>query len=133
METLFYAGINSKNAKQAYDNLTKGDLNTGLCYSNYAKRESVMVISKASSASELFNSCIHEFAHLAGHIAKADGLDESGEHVAYCVGELAHDVWGYIGHLMCDCCRKKKKYDERVHGEDSRYGITPQGLMAFYE
>jgi hypothetical protein len=133
MEALFYAGIDGSKAKQAYENLSSGNLNSGLCYSNYNNRESVIVISKTSSASELFNSCIHEFAHLAAHIAKADGLDNAGEHVAYCVGDLARDVWGHIGHLFCDCCKKKKQYQEREHGEDNGFGIRNRELSYYYE
>ena len=131
MEALFYAGVDGSKAKQAYENLNSGNLNSGLCYSNYNKRESVIVISKTSSASELFNSCIHEFAHLAAHIAKADGLDNAGEHVAYCVGDMARDVWGHIGHLFCDCCRKKV-YHERTHGEDRGYGVSENGRLTPY-
>lgn len=132
METLFYSGIDGMHAKQAYENLMRGEINSGLCYSNHEKRESVVVIGKTSSASETFNSTMHEFAHLVSHIAKADGLDNSGEHIAYTVGELAHDLWGYIRPYLCDCCRKKL-YHERIHGEDNGYGVKGGELHYYYE
>lgn len=108
MEDLWYLGIDSSNAKRAYNNISSGELNTGFCYSNYKKRKSVIVISKASSPAELFNSTMHEFKHLSSHIAKECNLDECGEDIAYATGELAHDMWKYVGHLFCDCCKNKK-------------------------
>jgi hypothetical protein len=111
MEELWYLGIDSQNAERAYENLSSGELNTGLCYSNFHKRMSVIVISKTSSAAELFNSTMHEFKHLSSHIAKACHLQETGEDIAYATGELAHDMWGYVQHLFCDHCRCKTKYN----------------------
>lgn len=108
MEALWHLGIDSKNAKRAFDNISSSELNTGLCYSNYQKRRSVVVISKATTAAELFNSTMHEFKHLSSHIAKSCGLDDTGEEIAYATGELAHDMWGHVKHLFCDCCRNKK-------------------------
>ena len=133
MEQLFYSGIESDNARQAYENLRSEEINSGLCYSNHNNRESVIVIGKTSSASEAFNSTLHEFAHLAAHIAKADGLDNSGEHIAYTIGELAHDLWQYIKPYMCDCC-KRKVYSKRIHGDESGYGVLYSGgLTPYYE
>lgn len=109
LECLWHLGIDSTNARKAYANLSRGELNTGLCYSNYSRHKSVVVVSKASSADELFNSTMHEFKHLSSHIAKACNLDETGEEIAYITGELAHDMWRYVKHLFCDCCRKKKE------------------------
>ena len=133
MESLFYSGIDGLHAKQAHDNLTRGEINSGLCYSNNENRESVVVIGKTSSASETFNSIMHEFAHLAAHIAKADGLDNTGEHIAYTIGELAHEMWQYIKPYLCDCC-KRKIYHERTHQEDHGFGVSNRGrVTAYYE
>lgn len=132
MEQLFYSGIDATNAKQAYENLMSGNLNSGLCYSSFENRESVIVIGKTSSASETFNSTLHEFAHLSAHIAKADGLNHSGEPIAYIIGELAHDMWEYIKPYLCDCCRKKI-YHERTHGDDSGYGVYGHVLTPYFE
>lgn len=131
MEQLFYSGIDGAHAKQAYENLTRGEINSGLCYSNHEKRESVIVVGKTSSASETFNSIMHEFAHLAAHISNADGLDNYGESVAYTIGELARDLWNYIKPYMCDCC-KRKLYDERTHGEDHGYGVSNDRRLTYY-
>lgn len=111
MEELWYLGIDAQNAKRAYENLSSGELNTGLCYSNYQKRKSVVVISKTTTADELFNSTMHEFKHLSSHIAKACDLEETGEEIAYATGELAHDMWKHVKHLFCDHCRCKTNHN----------------------
>lgn len=95
--------------KSAYENLTSCSLDTGLCFSNGSMRESVLVIAKTSSAEEFFNSFEHEFQHLKGHIATTLGLDPNGEAVAYMSGELARETFPAIRHLLCDCCRHKKR------------------------
>lgn len=130
MESLHELGIDAKNAKRAYDNLSASDLDTGLCYSNYAKRKSVVVISRASSASELFNSTMHEFKHLSSHMARACGFDETGEEIAHATGELAHDMWRHVKHLFCEECRKKV-YHRRPH--DYGYGVSDEGVSPYYE
>lgn len=111
MEELWYLGIDAENAKRAYKNLSSGELNTGLCYSNYQKHKSVVVISKTTTADELFNSTLHEFKHLSSHIAKACDLEETGEEIAYATGELAHDMWKHVKHLFCDHCRCKTNHN----------------------
>ena len=133
MDCLFYLGLDGQRAKTAYDNISSGDVNCGLCYSNYDKHESVVVIGKASNASELFNSTMHEFKHLSSHMAKACGLEETGEEIAYATGELAHDMWPLVKHLFCDCCRKKKEYHEREHGDDNGFGVRGRELSYYYE
>lgn len=111
MECLCELKIDAANARKAYKNLSSVDINTGLCYSNFSQKRSVVVISRASSADELFNSTMHEFKHLSSHMSKACGMDDNGEDIAYATGELAHDMWRYVKHLFCDCCRKKKDYE----------------------
>ncbi len=133
LEKLWEIGIDAKRAKMAYENLSSGKLDSGLCYSNYMEHKSVIVVGQASSASELFNSTMHEFKHLSSHIAKACGLEETGEEIAYATGELAHDMWPLVKHLFCDCCRKKKAYHEREHGEDNGYGVRGGELSYYYE
>ena len=65
MEELFFLHIDGTNAKRAYDNLSSGELDTGLAFANPQMREAVIVVAKASSASEFINSVSHENHHLA--------------------------------------------------------------------
>lgn len=108
MEKLWDLGCDARSAKKAYENLSSGELNTGLCYSNYRNQESVLVIAKTSSPDELFNSIHHELCHLQSHIANVYRLNPLGEEVAYLTGEIAKEMYPKISHLLCECCRKNK-------------------------
>lgn len=107
MERLWEIGMDANNARQAFENLSMGNLNTGLCYSNYSMRKSVLVIALTSSPAEFINSWHHELEHLESHIGKVFNLDPTGEDIAYLSGELAMEMYPRIKHLICDCCRKK--------------------------
>lgn len=114
MEKLFDLGCDSKTAWEAYENLSSDSLNTGLCYSNYKGKQSVMVVGKTSCAAELFNSFHHELKHLESHISKVFQFDPLGEDAAYLSGELAMIMFPKIKHLLCDCCRKKEDGYEKA-------------------
>ena len=107
MERLWDLQCNSEIAQKAFNNLISNSLNMGLCYSNYNTKESVLVVGKASSADEFFNSIVHELSHLQGHICDVIGLDPKGEEIAYYMGDLSRDIYPSISHLLCDCCRNK--------------------------
>ena len=109
MRRLWELGCDADIEEKAYRNLTGGDLDTGLCYSNYRRRESVMVIAKASSPSEFFNSFHHELKHLESHISDVYRLDPTGEEVAYLSGEIAMEMFPKVRHLICDCCRESRR------------------------
>lgn len=131
MEELWYLQIPADKAKRAYENLSSGELNTGLCFANPELREAVIVVAKASEPSEFINSVSHENHHLASYVAKQFGLDPTGESVAFFAGELMKAQFPYIKHLMCDCCRKKI-YHERTHNEDSGYGVSSDRRLTPY-
>ena len=131
MEELFFLQIDAENAKRAYENLTSGELDTGLCFANPRQRKAIIVVAKASSAAEFVNSVSHENHHLASYVAKQFELDPTGEGVAYFAGELMKEQFPCIKHLMCDCCRRKL-YHERTHGEDSGYGVSSDRTLTPY-
>lgn len=105
MQSLCDIGCDSQRAKQAYENMMADKKNTGFTYSNYRNRESVMVVSKTTSASEMFNTTIHELVHLASHIAHACDYEPTGETIAYIIGDLAKEIYPDISHLLCEKCR----------------------------
>ena len=105
MENLYHIGCDSQRAKQAYENMMADKKNTGFTYSNYRNRESVMVVSKTTSASEMFNTTIHELVHLASHIAHACDYEPTGEAIAYIIGDLAKEIYPDRSHLLCEECR----------------------------
>lgn len=85
--------------------LHEGKLNGGITYSNYDKRESVLVTEITSSAAEFLNSFVHETAHLATHIALADGISLEGEEVCYIQGDVARALYPTCSQLLCNRCR----------------------------
>lgn len=118
MERMWEIGVDSKRAKEAYDNLTSGKLNSGLCYTNYRQRKSVFVVAITSSPAEFFNSLVHEVAvHLCMHIATALRIDVKSENYAYLVGDLCGEIYPAVKHLLCDCCCHKGKNGHNTYLE----------------
>lgn len=111
MDKLWELGCDATTAKKVYHNLTSNELDTGLCYSNYRKQESILVVARTSSAEEFFNSIVHEITHLQSHIAHINKLNPTGEEVAYLAGEISREMFPKVKSLMCDCCRKKGEID----------------------
>ena len=107
MEKLWDLQCSADVAQKAFNNLISDSLDTGLCYSNYHTKESVLVVGRASSADEFFNSIVHELIHLQGHICDVIGIDPKGEEIAYYMGDLSRDRYPSISHLLCDCCIDK--------------------------
>lgn len=105
MTQLWEIGCDGEYARRAYENLSSGQLDTGLTYSNSMRRQTVMVVGKSSSAAEFFNSLLHELKHVEAHITKAFGLNPVGENIAYLCGELGREIYPNVSHLLCDCCR----------------------------
>lgn len=106
MEQLWDIGVDAHNARQAFENLSSGDIDTGLCYSNFAMRKSVLVVARTSSPAEFLNSLTHESAHACVHIATALGINHKSEDFAYLIGELCREMYPDVKHLLCECCRK---------------------------
>lgn len=93
--------------RKAERNLRRNKLNSGLTYSDYRKRESVVVVALSSSAKDFHKALIHELRHVQSHIATVYGIDEKSEQVCYLLDDmvgLTHDI---IAPLLCNCCRDK--------------------------
>lgn len=103
MHSLEEAGARGENLELAYENLTSGNVNTGLCYSGDG--QSVLVISVASSASQFFNSIVHELHHLSSHIAERLDYDLMGEEICYLSGEIAEKMFPVAKKFLCEYCR----------------------------
>lgn len=100
-------GCRGLQLERADCSLSSGDLNTGLTYSDFEGRRTVMVISRASSASEFLNSWIHEMLHLCRHVCRAFGIDPYGEEAAYLSGDVGQKMFRVARRFVCDCCRGK--------------------------
>ena len=101
------AGCRGRQLRTAWENLRRGELNTGITYSNFGRRETVMVISLTSTAAEFLNSWMHEMQHLCRHVAAAFGIDPYGEEAAYLAGDVGQRMFPVTRRFLCDCCRGK--------------------------
>lgn len=99
-------GCSREKLRVAYENIASCKLDTGVTYSNYTKRKSVMVIGMTSSAREFMNSFDHERKHLEAHIAKAEGIDPWGEEICYLSGEIGERMFPVAKRFLCEHCRK---------------------------
>lgn len=93
MSHLKRIGCKGEDLSKSWLNLTSGKEDTGLTYSDYQGRRSVIVVGKASSYGEFMNSLSHEIHHLSVHIAEANGLDLKGEEVCYIDGRATQKVF----------------------------------------
>ena len=101
------AGCKGIQLKRAYNSLKRNALDTGITYSNFGKRETVMVISLTSTPAEFLNSWTHEMQHLCRHVAQAFGINPYGEEAAYLAGDVAQKMFPVARKLLCEHCRKE--------------------------
>ncbi len=111
MGRLYDIGCRGDDLQTAYENLSAGKPDTGLTYSNYGTRQTVMVIGITSSAAQFQNSYDHERKHLEAHIAAALGIDPWGEEICYLSGEIGQLMFEKARLMLCDrdCCKHKKQ------------------------
>ena len=96
-----------KDLETARRNLMAGNLNTGLTYSDFAGRNTVMVISLTSTPAEFLNSWLHEMRHLSRHIEQAFGISPYGEEAAYLAGDIGQRMFPVAKNFICEHCRKE--------------------------
>lgn len=107
MDELRRVGCRGESLRRACRNLESGNLNTGITYSNFGRRDTVMVISRTSSPAEFLNSWEHEKKHLARHIEQTYGIDPFGEEAAYLEGTIAQKMFPVAKKFICEQCREK--------------------------
>ena len=90
----------------AYTTLISNKLNQGITETNSKLKESVVIFTKTTNASQFINSFVHEIGHLSNHIAITYNLDLNGEEVQYIAGDIAQQMFKRCHTLMCDCCRE---------------------------
>ena len=104
---LWNIGCRGEDLIKATRNLTNGYLDTGLTYSNYPGKKSVMVVSLASSPAQFLNSWTHEMLHLCRHISHCFGINPYGEEAAYLSGTVAQKMFPVAKKFLCEHCRDK--------------------------
>jgi hypothetical protein len=63
--------------------LESNELNAGFTYTDEDKHVTFLVICESTSASEFFNTFIHEIGHAATHIAEYVGIPPYSEELQY--------------------------------------------------
>ena len=121
MHSLHSIGCRAEHAKGAYKSLLRNEVGSGLTFSNYRRRHSVVVVALTSTAEQFHRCLIHELRHLQSHIASADNLDEKSEQVCYLLDELVGLTHQISAPLLCDCCREKQRHD---HGKARKTDYT---------
>lgn len=102
MERLAWCGMTDEAMRRtAWDNLTSGKLDTGLTFAR--DKRAVVVVGRASAASQYANSISHEIHHLSVFIAKAEGIELDSEEVCYIDGEIAEAMWEVTKYLTSEC------------------------------
>lgn len=81
--------------KQAKQNLVQCNSNTGLTYSNFQLRRTIMVINKTDSTKELLNTITHECYHFVCQLNAANHIDNE-EELAILSGDFNMNCWEII-------------------------------------
>lgn len=107
LEELRAIGCNGVNLSNARDSLVRNELNTGLTYSNYEVKRTLMVISLTTTPAEFLNSWSHEMRHLSRHVEQAFSISPYGEEAAYLAGTIAQKMFPVAKRFLCEHCRQK--------------------------
>ena len=103
-----------KMLEEAGANMKSGRMDTGVTYSNYLYRTTVMVIGRASSDRQFFNSFMHEMRHMEDDLGNMNGIEHDGEEIAYLSGHIAEQVFDYVKLFLCDCDCCKEEIKKRI-------------------
>ena len=111
IDNMYSIGCDGDMLRTAYDNMSSDKMNTGVTYSNFRDRKTVMVIAITSSAKEFEKSWRHECGHLATHICQAFDITPYGEEIQYLGQDIVEATWDIAKNFLCEChcCQKKKK------------------------
>lgn len=106
LDELELIGCSKKELKNAERLLIKGDYNTGITYTNFRNKCSIVVIGLTTSPEEFQNTFDHEKGHLAMHIGTALGIEPFGEEFQYLTGAIGEKMFKIAKRFLCDHCRK---------------------------
>lgn len=103
MRKLQVLGCSEKGILSAYKQLSSGNYNNGLTYSNRVLKRSVVSLGRASTFAQFLNSFVHELHHLATHISQSYGIPLDGEEVCYLSGSVAQEMYPILIHYLSRC------------------------------
>ena len=102
---------NSAFRRRAKKLLLSGSPNIGLAYSNKRHKQSIIVVSEATSVWEFLNSFAHEIDHLEKHITKTLKFSPYSEAASYAVGEIVMNIFYKIFNTRV--CKSEMYYQGR--------------------
>lgn len=103
---LLASGCTREQAEDAIGNLQHP--NTGFTLTDYQGKNSVIIISHATSSEQMFDTIVHEIKHLTEHISNYYDLDPKEELAAYLQGEVGRNMWCAAALILCPHCGCKK-------------------------
>lgn len=105
IDNLKEAGISKKRLEGAIENLSACLYDTGLTYSSFANKRSVIVIGETSSAKEFLKTYHHELGHAQTNICQYYDISPYGEDIQYVGQDIVDKTWDLAKEFLCDCCR----------------------------
>lgn len=98
---LLRAGSTMENADEACDVLSAYD--SGYTFTNFKRHLTIMIMSRTTSAEQMYDSISHERRHATDHIGEYYDLLPNGEEVAYLQGEIARKMFPAVVEVICRC------------------------------
>lgn len=108
--TLLASGCPDYKAQEACMILSRE--NTGYTYTDFDAHTSLLFVSRATSAEQMFDSILHEVKHLTEHISEYYGLNPKEELSAYLQGELGRKLFPAASIVLCPHCNYENNVRE---------------------
>ena len=105
-ESLLSVGVSDYKAQEIC--MTLSQPNYGYTLTDYVGKFSLVFISRATDASQMYDSIDHEKKHLVEHISNYYGVDPKSEESAYLSGELGRLIWPAAAWVLCPRCRESR-------------------------
>ena len=78
--------------------------NHGYTFTNYDEHLTLMFMSKATSAEQMYDSIQHELKHAVEQISEYYGVNPKSEESAYLQGEIARNMFAAAAMAVCPKC-----------------------------
>ena len=101
-ESLLSVGCPDYKAREVCMTLSRQ--NKGYTLTDYNAKCSLIFISRATDAAEMYDSIDHEKKHVVEHISNYYGIDPKSEESAYLAGELGRLIFPAAAYVICPVC-----------------------------
>ena len=100
-----------KEYNKVMDSMYNYEYNTGFTFTDYANKQSLIIIGLTTSPSEFQNTFDHEKGHLAMHIAQYYNIDPYGEKYQSLTGDIGKKLFKVARKFLCKHCREELTLD----------------------